>query len=112
MVSAMLMVLFLGLLQVCLWAYARTMVTSAAAEVARHSALAGSTDAAVTDRMRTVLGDGLGTGTKSTLTCTSGGTAILAEVHCTMDAPGLVGILDGVMPQVDITAHAAREVTR
>ena len=101
MVIALLMLLFLALLQVCLWAYTRTLVSAAAADAARYAAQR------VSDR----LGDGIGTGMKSTLSCTSAAGSTLVEVRCTMDAPGLVGLLDGVMPMLDVTSHAALEPT-
>lgn len=109
MVIALLMLLFLALLQVCLWAYTRTLVSAAAADAARYAALSGTVD--VTQRVSDRLGDGIGTGMKSTLSCTSAAGSTLVEVRCTMDAPGLVGLLDGVMPMLDVTSHAALEPT-
>jgi hypothetical protein len=111
MVIALLMLLFLALLQVCLWAYARTLVSAAAAEAARSSALAGATGSDVTQGVADRLGDGIGSGMKSTLSCSSAAGALQVEVHCTMEAPGLVGLLDGVMPTIDVISHAAREPT-
>ena len=110
MVAVILLLLFLSLLQVCLWAYSRNLLTAAATEAARYAGLAGVSGFDGRDRVLTSLGDGLGTTTRTTLACTVSGGAMIAEVRCTMDAPGLVGLLDGVMPQVDVTGHAAREL--
>ncbi len=109
MVISLLVLLFLALLQVCLWAYARTLVTSAAGEAARAAGLAEASAVDPTGWVADRLGNGVGTGMKSTLRCTGGGTQITVEVHCTMEAPGLVALLDGVMPTIDVTGHSTRE---
>jgi hypothetical protein len=36
--------------------------------------------------------------------------AIMVQVHCTMAAPGLVSLLNGLLPDIDVTAHALREL--
>ena len=109
MVVALLLLLFLALLQVTLWAYARTLVGSAASEAARYSSLADAGAADVTARVADRLGDGIGSGMKTTLICSTGADQLTVEVHCTMEAPGLVGVLDGVMPAIDVTGRSARE---
>ena len=98
MVVGLLLLLFLALLQMCLWAYSRSLVASAATDAARRASAA---DAATFDPTRWVaerIGEGLGTGPKSTLRCTAGGSVTTVELHCTMQAPGLVGLAasDGI----------------
>jgi hypothetical protein len=34
---------------------------------------------------------------------------LLVTVNCTMDAPGVVGLLNGVMPAIEVTGHSAKE---
>lgn len=101
--------LFLALVSIGLWAYARTVLTSAAADAARAAANydvdAAVTTAAVADQ----LGDGVVGGTRSTLRCRSGADGLLVTVSCTMDAPGIVGLLDGVLPAIEVTGHSAKE---
>lgn len=109
MVLGLLLVLFLALVQLCLWAYVRTLAAAATAEAARNAALAGASSLAMTDRVRSALGGGLAAGTADTLVCTGIADAQFIGVHCTLEAPGLVGLLDGVMPQIDVYGHAALE---
>ncbi len=64
MVVSMLMLLFLAIVQMCLWLYTRNVVTAAAAEAARYSGLADVSsgavaDAAVTVRVADRIGGGL-----------------------------------------------------
>jgi hypothetical protein len=105
----LLLMLFLGLLSVGLWAYARTVLTSAAADAARVAANYDVTSAVTTAQVAERLGDGLAGGTRSTLSCASGVDGLLVTVNCTMDAPGVVGLLDGVMPAIEVTGHSAKE---
>lgn len=109
MVSVMLVLLFFSIIQVCLWIYTRTLLTSAAGEIARYNGLANASAFDVTARVGTELGDGMGAGTRSTLRCTQGGTDLVTEIRCIVTAPGLVGLLDGVLPDVTAVGHAARE---
>lgn len=101
--------LFLGLISVGLWAYTRTLLTSAAADAARVAANYDAPDAAATTQVSTLMGDGVTTATRSTLSCTSGVTGLLVTVNCTMEAPGIIGLLDGVMPTIEVTGHSAKE---
>lgn len=105
----LLLLLFLALLSIGLWAYARTVLTSAAADAARVAANYDVSAAVTTAQVADQLGDGLVGGTRSSLSCSSGVDGLLVTVTCSMDAPGLVGLLNGVMPQIDVTGHSAKE---
>ena len=105
----LLLLLFLAQVSVGLWAYTRTLLTSAAADAARLAANYDASADAPTARVGELLGDGLTGATRSTLACTSGVQGLLVTVHCTMEAPGIVGLLDGVMPTVEVTGHSAKE---
>lgn len=101
--------LFLALVSVGLWAYTRTLLTSAAADAARLAANYDATGAATTATVSDLLGDGITGGTRSTLTCSSSVDGLLVTVDCTMQAPGIVALLDGVMPAIEVTGHSAKE---
>ena len=62
-----------------------------------------------TAQVADLLGGGLSGATRSTLNCTSGVAGLLVTVNCTMEAPGIVGLLDGVMPTIEVTGHSAKE---
>ncbi len=109
MVSVVVMLLFFAVVQGCLWIYTRHLLTSAAAEAARYAGLSEVGLFDVTRRVATQLGDAAVGSTRRTLTCTLTGTATLTEVRCTVAAPGLIGLLDGVLPDVVAVGHAARE---
>lgn len=105
----LLLMLFLALLSVGLWAYARTVLTSAAADAARVAANYDVSAAVTTAQVADELGDGLAGGTRYSLSCSSGVDGMLVTVNCTMDAPGIVGLLNGVMPRIAVTGHSAKE---
>ena len=107
----LLLVLFLALVSVGLWAYTRTLLTAAAADAARVAANYNTPTDVTTARVGELLGDGLTGTTRSTLACTSTVQGLLVTVHCTMQAPGILGLLDGVMPTFDVTGHSAKETT-
>jgi hypothetical protein len=109
MVVGLLMLLFLALLSVALWAFSRTILTSAAAEAARYAANADVPDAAATARAADVLGGGPVGATRADLRCRTTSGPLVVEVTCTMPSPGLVSLLDGILPDVTATGHAARE---
>ena len=109
MVLVLLLMLFLALVSVGLWAYNRTLLTSAAADAARNAANFDAPSAVTTAHVATQLGGGLSGSTRSTLSCTSGVVGLLVTVNCTMEAPGIVGLLDGVMPTIEVTGHSAKE---
>ncbi len=105
----MLLILFLALLSIGLWGYTRTVLTSAAADAAREAANYDVPSAVTTAHVAGELGDGLTGATRSSLTCTSTADGLLVTVTCTMPAPGVVGLLDGVMPDIEVTGHSAKE---
>jgi Flp pilus assembly protein TadG len=111
MVIVMLLMIFLGLLSICLWAYSRNLLTSAAADAARYAANADVPDAAAAGRVRHQLAGTVAAGTLDTLRCTASAEGLMVEVSCTMDAPGVVGWLDGLFPTITVTGHAAAETT-
>lgn len=109
MVLVMLLLIFLALLSFGLWAYSRTILTSAAADAARFAANADVPDRAATARAYEILGDGPVGGTRGQLVCSTSAQGLLVEVTCTMPAPGIVGLLDGVFPDITVTGHSAAE---
>lgn len=109
MVVVLLLMVFLALLTVGLWAYTRVVLTSAAAQAARYVANANVSDSEASGRARELLGDGLIASTRGTLTCTSSAEGLLVGVTCTMRTAGLVGFLDGVMPDITVTGHSVKE---
>jgi Flp pilus assembly protein TadG len=109
MVLVLLLMLFLALVSVGLWAYTRTLLTSAAADAARSAANFDASSAVTTAQVSSLLGGGLSGATRSTLDCTSGVTGLLVTVTCTMESPGIVGLLDGVLPTIEVTGHSAKE---
>lgn len=109
MVTVLLMTLFLSLLSVGLWAYTRILLTSAAAEAARYAANANVSDDAAGEKAAQYLGSGIVSSTKGSLSCRSGSDGLLVSVTCTMTAPGLLGFLDGVLPDITVTGHSVKE---
>jgi Flp pilus assembly protein TadG len=109
LVLVLLLMLFLALVSVGLWAYTRTLLTSAAADAARLAANYDASAASATATVADQLGDGLTGGTRSTLACSSSIEGLLVTVECTMQAPGIVALLDGVMPAIEVTGHSAKE---
>ncbi len=109
MVIVLLLMLFLGLVSVVLWAYTRTLLTSAAADAARYAANADVADGAAVQRVHDELVGGVAGSTLDTLSCTTAGEGLMAGVSCTMEAPGIVGLFDGMLPTITVTGHAARE---
>ncbi len=105
----MLLVLFLGLVSIGLWAYARTILTSAAADAARAAATYGTDPGIATSTAAAIVGGGPAGSTRDALSCTAFADGLLVTVRCTMPAPGVVGLLDGVLPDIEVTGHAARE---
>lgn len=112
MVLVLLLLLFLGLVSVGFWAYSRTLLTSAAADTARYIANADIDPAAAPGRVAQLLDGSIAAGTSNTLTCTSSGDGLLVAVTCRMRTPGIVSLLDGVMPDITVTGHSVKEGTR
>jgi Flp pilus assembly protein TadG len=109
LVLVLLLMLFLALLSIGLWAYARTVLTSAAADAARGAANYDVSSTVTTAQVADQLGDGLVGATRASLACDSAVDGLLVTVHCSMAAPGLVGLLNGVMPDIEVTGHSAKE---
>ncbi|TKV61351.1 hypothetical protein FDO65_07070 [Nakamurella flava] len=109
MVMVLLMTLFLALMSVALWAYTRSVLTSAAADAARIAATYRTDPGSAAATVAEIMGDGPAGSTRATLSCTSGSDGLLVAVSCTMEAPGIVGLLDGIMPTIEVTGHSARE---
>ena len=103
------LILFLALVSVGLWAFTRTLLTSAAADAARVAANYDASAAVATAKVSALLGDGVTGATRSTLACSSGVQGLLVVVSCTMAAPGIIGLLDGVMHAIEVTGHSAKE---
>ncbi len=109
MVGVMVVLLFFAVVQGCLWIYTRHLLSSAAAEAARYAGLSTVSSFDVTAKVADALGDGLIGGVRDSLVCTGTVDVRTTEVRCTVAAPGLVGLLDGVLPEVTAVGHAARE---
>lgn len=111
MVLVLLMLLFLALLSIGFWAYSRTLLTSAAADTARYIANADIDPGAAPERVAQLLQGSIAAGTSNTLTCSSSSDGLLVQVSCRMQTPGLVSILDGVLPDITVTGHSIKEGT-
>ena len=111
MVLVLLVFLFLALVTVGLWAYSRSLLTSAAAQAARYAANADIADPqAASQRAAQIMSHTLAGSTAGTVACTPGPTGgLMIEVRCTMRSPGIVPLLNGVMPDISVTAHALLE---
>lgn len=109
LVLVLLLMLFLALISVGLWAYTRTLLTSAAADAARQAANFDGSGSVATAQVSELMGSGVTGSTRSTLSCSSGTQGLLVRVDCTMQAPGIIALLDGIMPAIEVTGHSARE---
>ncbi len=109
MVLVLLLMLFLGLVSVGFWAYSRTLLTSASADAARYIANADIPENAAASRVAEILNGSIAASTSDTLTCRSGADGLLVEVTCTMRTPGIISLLDGVMPDIAVTGHSVKE---
>ncbi len=74
MVIVMLLMIFLGLLSICLWAYSRNLLTSA---TARYAANADVPDGAAEQRVQEQLTGTPAGGTLNTLQCTASGDGLM-----------------------------------
>lgn len=110
MVTVMLMILFLAMVSVGLWLYSRTVLTAAAADAARYVANADIDPGQAAARVADILGDGVVGSTSSSLHCSDTTVGALVGVRCTMQAPGVIGLLDGVLPELTVDGHSAREL--
>lgn len=111
MVVGLLLLLFFSLVSIGLWAYARVLLTAAAADAARHVANADVGPQAASERVINTLSDGPVAGVGLTVVCTTGVEGVLLAVTCTMTSPGVVSILDGVLPTITVTGHSVEEST-
>jgi hypothetical protein len=112
MVTVMLMTLFLALLGLGLWAYAHSLLTDAVGQAARYAASADVTDGqSASARAAEIMSHTLAGSAANTVQCDAPQPvgAIMVQVHCTMAAPGLVSLLNGLLPDIDVMAHALRE---
>lgn len=111
MVLVLLMLLFFALVTVGLWAYSRTLLTSAAAQAARYAANADVPDAAAQQRAREIISHTVAGSAAGTVDCqmANDGAAAMLGVTCTMQAPGIMPVLNGIMPDITVTGHALRE---
>jgi Flp pilus assembly protein TadG len=112
MVLVLLLMLFLALVSVGFWAYSRILLTSASADAARYIANADIPVSAAAARVATLLDGSIAASTTTSLQCTSGADGQLVHVTCTMRAPGIIGLLDGVLPDVTVTGHSVKETSR
>lgn len=112
MVLVMLMLLFLAIVGIGLWAYSQSLLTSAAAQAARYAANADVTDPqAASRRAMEIMTDTIAGSAAETVRCEPPRVVdpVMVEVTCRMDAPGILPVLTGLMPEISVTAHALRE---
>lgn len=113
MVVVMLMTLFLALIGVGLWAYAHALLTDAAGQAARYAASSDSADpGSASARAAEIMSHTMAANAASTVQCDAPAAddPTLVAVHCTMVAPGILPLLNGILPNIDVTAHSLREV--
>lgn len=109
MVTVMLMMLFLALVSVGLWLYSRTILTAAAADAARYVANADIAPNQAVSKVEQILGTGIAGSTAYSLQCSESDEGMLVGVTCTMKTPGIISLLDGVLPDITGTGHSAKE---
>lgn len=116
MVVVMLMLLFLALIGVGLWAYAHNLLNAAAAQAARYAAAANVDVEAASERAAAILMDTVIAGTAGSVRCdtpaedpSAGERADMVAVHCHMDAPAILPLISDLFPDVDVTVHVLRE---
>lgn len=112
MVLVLLLMLFLALVSVGFWAYSRTLLTSASADAARYIANADIPGTAAAARVADLLRGSIAASTSDSLLCRSSTDGQLVEVTCTMRTPGIISLLDGVMPDITVTGHSVKEIIR
>lgn len=112
MVLVLLLMLFLALVTVGFWAYSRTLLTSASADAARYIANADIPESAAGAKVSTLLAGSIADATSASLQCGSTTDGRLVEITCTMRSPGIISLLDGVMPDITVTGHSVKEVLR
>lgn len=117
MVVVMLMLLFLALIGVGLWAYAHNLLNSAAAQAARYAASVNLDASAASERAAAILADTVVGGAAGSVRCDTPADDPGADarpgmivVHCHMDAPAILPLISDLLPDLDVTAHVLREV--
>jgi len=112
MVVGLLTVLTLSVLQLGLALHIRNTVLDAASEGARFGSLADNTPADGAERTRELIASALGAGYASTVTAERrtfrGADATVVTVSAPLPLIGLIGIDGGL----EVSGHAAREVTQ
>lgn len=109
MLAALLVVL--SIVQVCVWIYTRSLLTTAASDAAVTSGHGDVAAVDVTERVADTLGAGIAGNTRESLHCTRITTMKRVEVRCTVDAPGFIGMLNGVLPPITAVDHIARDAS-
>jgi Flp pilus assembly protein TadG len=109
LVSVLLLMLFLGVMQVAVYLHIRAVTTAGAAEGARYAANADVPAGAGALRAEELLARGVGSGTAARIRCEDTGEAgPLVAVRCSGTLPVFFAPLGGVLP-VDVTGHAVAE---
>ena len=110
LVSVLLMVLFLGVVQVALAQHVRAMLVDSAAEGARYGALADNTPADGVTRTRALIATAIGADYARDVRVTTGEweghPAVTVTVRTTLPVVGLLGLGGGL----EVAGHAAREL--
>ena len=109
MVGALIIVVFVALLQVALGVYARNVLTDAAGDGARRAALVGGTVAEARQRVRVLTDAALWRGYVDTVTVSRVPSGDLRIVEVTVTAPFPVLGLFGPGGTLRVTGHAIDE---
>ena len=109
MVGALVIVVFVALLQVALGVYARNVLTDAAGDGARRAALVGGTEAEARQRVQVLTDAALRRGYVDTVTVSRVPSGDLRIVEVTVTAPFPVLGLFGLGGTLRVTGHAIDE---
>ncbi len=109
MVGALVIVVFVALLQVALGVYARNVLTDAAGDGARRAALVGGTEAEARQRVQVLTDAALRRGYVDTVTVSRMSAGDLRIVEVTVTAPFPVLGLFGPGGTLRVTGHAIDE---
>lgn len=110
MVIVMLMMIFLAMLSIAFWAYSRTLLTSAAAQTARFAANVNISASVANIYAQNLMTSTIAGSAADSVRCDP----IVIDgpmvgLTCSMHAPGLLPVLDGILPDINVTAHALNE---
>jgi Flp pilus assembly protein TadG len=113
LVSAPLLFLLLGVLQVAAYLHLRNVVVASAAEGARYGANADRASVDGGPHAEQVLARGVSAGAAARISCTAGeepgaGGTVLVSVRCRGSMPALLAVFGDVLP-VDVRARAIKE---